>query len=193
MSSLTSVQKLSRKRNPREDLLTFGVNAEVDGVKMTDDEVLGFAPILTCSSAGWTRFPPALACNSGIWPHQEDQASYRANPDLIPDAIEEMLRAYAAVSTFRTVIRLRVNGVTMMPGDKVIMSTTLAGRDPAAWPKPDRHRFYAQAATYQLCQRPAFVFGIAPRAANDVCDHAILKEVPQFRLAPGAETGFIWA
>jgi cytochrome P450 len=55
-----------RKRKPREDLLTFGVNAEVDGVKMTDDEVLGFAFNLFI---GWIPFPQTSACSSGISQH----------------------------------------------------------------------------------------------------------------------------
>ncbi|MEY4160271.1 MAG: hypothetical protein RLZZ136_892, partial [Pseudomonadota bacterium] len=107
-----------RKRNPREDLLTFGVNAEVDGVKMSDDEVLGFAFNLFIGGLD------TVSTNLGLqfWhlaTHADDQARLRANPELIPDAIEEMLRGYAAVSTFRTVAnKVEIKGATMMPGDK---------------------------------------------------------------------------
>jgi cytochrome P450 len=125
-----------RKRKPREDLLTFGVNAEVDGLRMTDSEVLGFAFNLFIGGLD------TVSTNLGLqfWhlaTHAHDQARLRADPRLIPDAVEEMLRGYAAVSTVRTVAhKVEIRGATMMPGDKVIMSTTLAGRDPSAWADP---------------------------------------------------------
>jgi len=180
-----------RKRQPREDLLTFAVNAEIDGVKMTDNDMLGFAFNLFIGGLD------TVSTNLGLqfWhlaTHPEDQAALRADPDLVPDAIEEMLRAYAAVSTFRTVANtVEVNGVTMMPGDKVIMSTTLAGRDPAAWDNP---------ATIDFARRPQHVsFAIGPhlclglhlaRRELAFAIRQFLKDVPQFRLAPGAEVEF---
>jgi len=46
--------------------------------------------------------------------------------------LEELLRAYSAVTTFRTCIKpVQIAGVQIMPGDKVAMATTLANRDPA--------------------------------------------------------------
>src|SRR3546814_20574478 len=48
-----------------------------------------------------------------------------------------MMRAYAAVTTFRTVTReTEFKGVKMMPGDKVAMSTAITSRDPEAWTNP---------------------------------------------------------
>src|SRR3546814_18424285 len=50
---------------------------------------------------------------------------------MIPDAIEEMMRAYAAVTTFRTCVNpVTLGEVTFQPGDKIAMPTCLAGRDP---------------------------------------------------------------
>ncbi|MBL0115289.1 MAG: cytochrome P450 [Sphingomonadales bacterium] len=180
-----------RKRNPREDLLTFGINAEVDGTKMTDNEVLGFAFNLFIGGLD------TVSTNLGLqfWhlaTHAEDQAKLRANPDLIPDAIEEMLRAYAAVSTFRTVAnQVEVGGVTMMPGDKVIMSTTLAGRDPAAWPNPAVVNFSRKPQHVSFATGPHLCLGLhLARRELTFAMTRFLKDVPQFRLAPGAETEF---
>src|SRR3546814_16577063 len=56
---------------------------------------------------------------------------------MIPDAIDEFMRAFAAVMTFRVCVKeTQIQGVTIKPGDKVAMSTTLAARDPDEW---DRH------------------------------------------------------
>lgn len=180
-----------RKRNPREDLLTFGVNAEVDGVKMTDDEVLGFAFNLFIGGLD------TVSTNLGLqfWhlaTHPEDQAKLRANPDLIPDAIEEMLRALAAVSTFRTVAnQVEIGGVTMMPGDKVIMSTTLAGRDPAAWPHPATLDFNRKPQHVSFATGPHLCLGLhLARRELTFAMTQFLNDVPQFSLAPGAETEF---
>lgn len=180
-----------RKRNPREDLLTFGVNAEVDGVKMSDDEVLGFAFNLFIGGLD------TVSTNLGLqfWhlaTHPGDQARLRASPDLIPDAIEEMLRGYAAVSTFRTVAnRVEIKGVTMMPGDKVIMSTTLAGRDPAAWDAPAEICLDRKPQHVSFATGPHLCLGLhlARRELNFAISQ-FLKEIPQFSLAPGKEVEF---
>src|SRR3546814_16705415 len=53
-----------------------------------------------------------------------------------------MMRAYAAVTTFRTVTReTEFKGVEMMPGDKVAMSTAITSRDPEAWTNPNEVDF----------------------------------------------------
>lgn len=180
-----------RKRKPRKDLLTFGVNAEVDGLKMNDDEVLGFAFNLFIGGLD------TVSTNLGLqfWhlaTHPQDQAALRANPDLIPDAIEEMLRAYAAVSTFRTVAnKVEIKGATMMPGDKVIMSTTLAGRDPDAWPDPARVDFARKPPHVSFATGPHLCLGLhLARRELTFAITRFLQEIPQFRIAPGKEVEF---
>ncbi len=180
-----------RKRKPREDLLTFAVNAEVDGVRMTDNQMLGFAFNLFIGGLD------TVSTNLGLqfWhlaTHPEDQAALRADPDLVPDAIEEMLRAYAAVSTFRTVAnKVEINGVTMMPGDKVIMSTTLAGRDPAAWDNPAKLDFTRRPQHVSFATGPHLCLGLhLARRELAFAIRQFLKDVPQFRLAPGAQVEF---
>ena len=158
---------------------------------MTDDEVLGFAFNLFIGGLD------TVSTNLGLqfWhlaTHPDDQARLRANPSLIPDAIEEMLRAYAAVSTFRTVANpVEVNGVTMMPGDKVIMSTTFAGRDPAAWEDPQEVRLDRKPQHISFATGPHLCLGLhlARRELNFAIER-FLAEVPPFRLAPHAEMEF---
>src|SRR3546814_15397953 len=53
-------------------------------------------------------------------------------------AIDEFMRAFAAVMTFRVCVKeTQIQGVTIKPGDKVAMSTTLAARDPDEWDRPN--------------------------------------------------------
>ena len=111
-----------RRRNPGDDLVSYGVQAEIDRRQLTDDEMLGF-----CFNLLVGRRDPVSA-NMGLhfWHlsrHPEDQRRLRAEPDLISAAIDELMRAYANVMT-------RIGDVTFKPGDKVAMSMMLAGRDP---------------------------------------------------------------
>src|SRR3546814_14605894 len=57
--------------------------------------------------------------------HPEDQRFLRENPARIPHAIEELMRAYAPVTVFRTCTRdVTFKGVEMKAGEKVAMMTT---------------------------------------------------------------------
>ncbi|MBU0773631.1 MAG: cytochrome P450, partial [Alphaproteobacteria bacterium] len=125
-----------RRANPRNDLISFGVQGRIDGRALTDDELLGFMFNLFIGGLD------TVSTNMGLHfrhlgSHPEDQAHLRANPSEIPHAIDELMRAYGAVTTFRTCKKeTEVAGIRFMPGDKVAMSTTLAGRDPAEFDAP---------------------------------------------------------
>ena len=109
--------------------------------------------------------------------------------DKIPLAVEEMLRAPAAVTTFRTCVKpVQVHGVQIMPGDKILMATTLANRDSAEFENPNEVR---------LDRNPrhmTFGTGIhrcvgAPLARREViiAIEEFIKAIPEFRIAPDAK------
>jgi cytochrome P450 len=143
-----------RRKNPRDDLITYGVQAEVEGRKLTEDELIGFSFLLFIGGLD------TVSANMGLHAlhlakHPEHQRFLRANPDRIPDAIEEMMRAYSPVTTFRTCVKeFEFKGVKMMPGDKIAMCTTTAGRDPEEYDNPSEVR---------LDRKPRHVaFGFGP-------------------------------
>lgn len=180
-----------RKRNPRDDLITFGINAEVDGQRMTEDEVLGFAFNLFIGGLD------TVSTNLGLqfWhlaTHEADQDHLRRHPEAIPAAVEEMLRAYPAVTTFRTCVNeVEIAGVTMKPGDKVAMSTTLAGRDPSAWDRPNDVILARKPQHLTFASGPHLCLGLhLARRELVTAISEFLKDIPPFRLAPGAEMEF---
>ena len=60
-------------------------------------------------------------------------------PELLPVAVEELLRAYSPVTMARLATEdVTVNGVTMKPGDRVLMNFPAANRDPEHFPDPDK-------------------------------------------------------
>jgi cytochrome P450 len=127
----------ARRAVPTDDLISRAISFEFEGAPWTNEMVFGYCFNLFVGGLD------TVTANIGLHiyhlaTHPEQQAELRADPAKLTLAIEEMLRAYAAVTTFRTVTRETVfGGVTMMPGDKVAMSTAITGRDPAAWEKPD--------------------------------------------------------
>lgn len=175
-----------RRSQPSEDLLTFAVQSRVGDRPLNQDELIGF---------GFNLFIGGLdtvSTNMGLqFLHlardSEDQAFLRANPDHINHAIDELMRAYGAVTTFRTCKQeTTIRGVTIMPGDKVAMSTTLAGRDPAEFENPDEVR---------LDRKPRHVgFGFGPhtcvgmhlaRRELRIAMEEFLARIPPFRLPDG--------
>ena len=69
----------------------------------------------------------------------ELQARLRAEPEILPRAVEEFLRAFSVASSQRTVVHdLDFHGVSMRAGDAVQLSLVLAGRDPRAYQDPHR-------------------------------------------------------
>ncbi len=71
--------------------------------------------------------------------HPDAQRQLRADPALVPAAVEEMLRWWTPVMTFRrTASRpVQLAGVQLEAGDKVVVSFTAADRDPEVFERPD--------------------------------------------------------
>jgi cytochrome P450 len=72
----------------------------------------------------------------------DQQQMLRDNPGLVGDGLEELLRAFATVSSFRTCVKpIRIRDVEIQPGDIVTVSTAIAARDPQACEYPNEIRF----------------------------------------------------
>lgn len=126
----------SRRASPANDLTSRIVGSSIGNRPISETEAIGFCMTLylggldtVMNSLGW--------CMRHLAIDQDLQSRLRADPDLIPPAIEELLRAYAVTSTFRTVMEdTEFRGVPMRRGDIVALPTFLAARDPRAYPDP---------------------------------------------------------
>lgn len=127
-----------RKKNPGDDLISHFQEAEVDGLKLTEREVL-----LTCVTlilAGiesLSGFMTMFALNMSD--HPEALAKVAANPALTSDAIEESLRFNTSAQRFRRCLTrdVELHGVTMKAGDFVCMAYGSGNRDDRRFPNPD--------------------------------------------------------
>jgi cytochrome P450 len=128
----------SRRAYPGDDLGSAIVNARIDGRPLDQGEVMGMCMVLytggldtVLSSLGW--YMRELATNLPL------QLRLRDNPQDIPGAVDELLRAFGPVLVMRTVKSdVDFHGVSMKAGDWVSLPTQLASRDPRAYADPHR-------------------------------------------------------
>lgn len=108
-----------RRRTPRRDLLTDLVQAEVDGERLKDDELVNFATVLLLAGHITTTL---LVGNTVLCldAHPDQQAAVRADRALLPSAIEESLRY---LSPFAVVYRASTEatelGGQQVPADQI--------------------------------------------------------------------------
>ena len=123
-----------RRAEPRDDLISALIAAEIDGEPMGEQELLQMSILLYM--AGLDTVAGEL---SAFFHHlatpPEDRRRIVDEPAAIPNAVEELLRAYSIVSPGRVVTRdVEWNGCPMKAGDRVLLPTGAANRDPLAFP-----------------------------------------------------------
>jgi cholest-4-en-3-one 26-monooxygenase len=129
-----------RLANPRDDLASELMHAEVDGNRLAPEEFNSFFLLLLVAGNETTR---NLVSGGllGLIEHPEERARLVANPALLPTAVEEMLRWVTPVNLFqRTATRdVELHGQQIREGDTVVLFYASANRDEDAF--PDAHRF----------------------------------------------------
>ncbi|MGZ4714709.1 MAG: cytochrome P450 [Acidimicrobiia bacterium] len=122
---------------PRDDLTTFLLEAEIGGQKLDPNHVFGTMVLLMIAGIDTTW----SAIGASLWhlaSHPEDRKRLVAEPELLPTAIEEFLRAYAPVTMARLVAEdFEFEGCPMREGDWLLLPFPAANRDPAAFPHAD--------------------------------------------------------
>ena len=128
----------ARRAEPADDLTTLMLAVEVDGAAMTDVQFGSFFVQLVTAGNDTTR----TMLSSGLLAlldHPSQLAELRADPSLIPDAIEEILRYANPLHYFRRTATAdtTLGGVNIRRGDKVAMMYTSANRDETVFVRPD--------------------------------------------------------
>ncbi|MFH8347397.1 cytochrome P450 [Streptomyces sp. NPDC018045] len=127
-----------RRRQPRQDLLTQLVTAEVDGSRLTDGEVVNFAVLLLVAGHVSTTLllGNTLLCLDA---HPEWAARVREDRSLVPSAIEESMRLFSPFAgvTRSTYTEVEIAG-QRIPADQMIMVwLAAANRDARQFTDPD--------------------------------------------------------
>ena len=181
------------KEHPKDDLISYLLSAKVAGEPVPEPHVLGtcFLLLLAGIDTTWSSI------GSALWhlaQHPEDRARLVAEPELMPTAVEELLRAYSPVTMARVVTEdYEYNGCKMSEGDKLLMNFPAANRDPEKFKDPDK-------VIIDREENPHIAFGVGihrcagsnlARMEMRVALEEWLARIPEFRLAdPEAVT---WA
>jgi len=128
-----------RRRTPKDDLLTRLVEAEVDGERLTPGEILGFFQLLLSAGTETTTnlINNTLLC---LLEHPDQLARLRAEPRLLPSALEEVLRYRTPVQmVFRaTKGDVALHGQVIPAGKLVLVMIGSANRDATKFQDADR-------------------------------------------------------
>jgi cytochrome P450 len=128
-----------RRREPRDDLTTRLIQAELDGDRLTEHEFDLFFLLLVTAGNETTRH----AMSNGLLAlldHPAEKERLLAEPSLIPSAVEEILRWTPSLLHFRrTAARdVELRGKTIRAGDKVALWYVSANRDEDQFPDAGR-------------------------------------------------------
>jgi cytochrome P450 len=177
---------LARRDDPRDDLISLLWATEIDGEPMSLEIMEDFAVLLFLAGLDTVinAMGHAVRHMAG---DPELQSRLRADPALIPEAVEEMLRRYSFVTLFRRVTRdMEFFGWRLRQGERIIFSLAGAGLDPAHWNAP---------AVFDLARedKAHIAFGAGPhrcvgshlaRLELQLLYAELLNRLPPFRLDP---------
>jgi cytochrome P450 len=129
----------ARRAAPRDDLLTALLRAEEGGGHLSEDELYTSVILLLIAGNETTTNLIGNGLNA-LMRHPGAFARVWADPALIPQAVEEMLRFDSPVqlTTRQAKADLPVGGVMVPAGDWIFLVIGAANRDPAHFPDPDR-------------------------------------------------------
>jgi hypothetical protein len=127
----------TRRGGDGTDLISTLLRTEHEGAPVSDAHILGTVALTLVAGVDTTW----SAIGSALWhlaSHEDDRRRLVAHPELIPTAIEELLRAYSPVTMARIVASdVEVSGCPMHEGERVLLNFPAANRDPEAFPQAD--------------------------------------------------------
>jgi cytochrome P450 family 142 subfamily A polypeptide 1 len=179
-----------RRAEPTDDLISVLVHSEVDGERLTDDDILQESLLILVGGDETTRHTISGGTEQLIRNrHQWDLLQNR--PDLIPGAVEEMLRWTSPLKNMcRTLTAdIEFHGTQLRQGEKMMLMFESANFDEAVFGDPD---------TFNTQREPnshlTFGFGTHFCLGNQLArielvnmTSRVLQRLPDLQLADGAE------
>ena len=131
-------QEIERRRaEPTGDFIDWLMHQELDGEPVDDEHVRTTCGLLLVAGIDttWSSIGSALL---HLATHPDDRERLVEEPELMPTAVEELLRVYSPVTMARLATEdVTINGVTIPAGSRVLMNFPAANRDPEVFPDPD--------------------------------------------------------
>jgi len=176
----------SRRKDPRDDLLSLLIAAEEQGDKLSEGELLATCILLFIAGHETTV---NLIGNGllALLHHPGERARLRDEPALIQSAVEELLRYDSPVQRTARITNadVELDGRPIAKGSMVVAAIGAANRDPAQFPDPDRLDL-----TRRENRHVAFGYGIhfclgAPlaRVEGQIALGTLLRRMPDLAVA----------
>jgi cholest-4-en-3-one 26-monooxygenase len=127
----------ARRREPTDDVVSHLITAEIDGQPLTQKQLLLYCELIVEAGNETTRnaISGALVAFSE---HRDQWELLRAHPELLPDAVEEILRWVSPIIHFTRYVTeaSEVRGVKIPAGDKVALVFASGNRDEEVFDDP---------------------------------------------------------
>ncbi|MET8496966.1 cytochrome P450 [Streptomyces microflavus] len=189
-----------RRAAPGDDLLSVLCTAEVDGVRMSDEDIKAFCSLLL-AAGGETTDKAIAAIFTNLLLHPEQLEAVRADRELIPRAFAETLRYTPPVHMImrQSTTEVELSGGTVPPGATVTCLIGSANRDEKRYRDPDsfdifREDLAATNAFSAAADHLAFALGrhfcvgaLLAKAEVETGVGQLLDAMPDLRLAEGFE------
>jgi cytochrome P450 len=179
-----------RRRNTRDDLVSQLIRAEVDGHKLSDDEIYPFLLLLLPAGVE-TTYRSSSNLLFGLLTHPGQLDAVRADRGLVPQAIEEALRweTPLLLITRMAAEDLELGGVSIPEGALIAVSLGAANRDPGQYGDPDAFDIFRDPVQHiSFGDGPHRCLGMhLARLETRVLLNAALDRLPRLRLDPAAE------
>ncbi|MGV3769445.1 MAG: cytochrome P450 [Sphingobium phenoxybenzoativorans] len=178
-----------RRRNPGSDLITQIINSDIDGQKASREQVLSMSANLMFAGLDTVVAAMGFAMRF-LATHPEHRQELRDHPEIIPDAVEELLR-YHGITNLARVARheVEVGDVTLGRGDLIVLATTLYGLDERRFPEPEK-------VDFRRADKAHLIFGSGvhrclgshlARTEMRVLLEEWFARIPEFTLVPGED------
>ncbi len=127
------------RAEPGDDLVTRLLEAEVDGHRLSEDDVIGMITGFVFAGAETTRRQLTAAVLL-FTEHPDDWERLAAEPELVPNAVEEILRHRGIISglTRRAEEPFERDDLHVPEGGRLLLAFATANRDPDRFDDPDR-------------------------------------------------------
>ncbi|MCB0116574.1 MAG: cytochrome P450 [Caldilineaceae bacterium] len=189
----------TRRANPQNDLVSALIQAEAEGDKLSEDELISM--IILLLAAGHETTVNLIGNGTlALLRNPEQLAQVKANPDAIKTVIEELLRYNNPVNMVTRIASedITVGGETITRGERIFVAIAAANHDPAHFANPEdldvlraenRHLGFGQGIHFCLGAPLA-------RLEGQIALSALLRRFPDLQLAidPDAlewRTGFL--
>jgi cytochrome P450 len=183
-----------RRREPKDDMVSILAGAEVNGVRMSDEQIYGFMRNLLPAGAETTsRSTASLAM--ALLTHPDQLGAVRADRSLLPQAIEEGIRWETPLLNFmREVTRdTAIGGVEVPAGATMMLSLGSANHDEKRWNEPETFDIFRERKPHIGFAHGAHVcLGMhLARLESMKIFNALFDQLPGLHLDPDAPAPYI--